>query len=87
MKGKSVNQNPQTIIEDAPTEKIDIQEKIDVLRNEIHHHNYLYYALDDPQIPDAEFDRLLRQLQVFEAVYISHQLYVSGVPSIGAYCP
>jgi DNA ligase (NAD+) len=39
------------------------------LRAEIQHHNYQYYALDDPQIPDAEYDRLLRRLQELENAY------------------
>ncbi len=37
------------------------------LRREIEHHNYLYYVLDAPEIPDAEYDRLLRRLQEIEA--------------------
>lgn len=37
------------------------------LRRQIDHHNYLYYVLDAPEIPDAEYDRLLRELQQLEA--------------------
>jgi DNA ligase (NAD+) len=37
------------------------------LREEIERHNYQYYVLDDPLIPDSEFDRLLRELQALEA--------------------
>jgi len=37
------------------------------LRDRLHHHNYRYYALDDPEISDAEYDRLLRELQDLEA--------------------
>ena len=33
------------------------------LREQLNRHNHLYYVLDDPSIPDAEYDRLLRQLQ------------------------
>ena len=33
------------------------------LARELHHHNYRYYALDDPEITDQEYDRLLRDLQ------------------------
>ena len=36
------------------------------LRAEIERHNYNYYALDRPQISDAEFDRLFRELQQLE---------------------
>lgn len=37
------------------------------LRAEIDRHNHLYYALDRPQIPDAQFDALFRELQQLEA--------------------
>jgi NAD-dependent DNA ligase (contains BRCT domain type II) len=39
------------------------------LRTEIEHHNYLYYALDAPEIPDATYDQLLRELQALETLY------------------
>ena len=39
------------------------------LREEIERHNYLYYVLDAPLIPDAEYDRLFRELQDLEARY------------------
>ena len=39
------------------------------LRAEIEYHNHSYYALDAPEIPDAEYDRLLRELQAIEAQY------------------
>jgi DNA ligase (NAD+) len=41
--------------------------EIEDLRRQIEHHNYLYYVLDRPEIPDAEFDRLMRRLQELEA--------------------
>ncbi|MHB0975201.1 MAG: NAD-dependent DNA ligase LigA [Thiobacillus sp.] len=37
------------------------------LRREIERHNYAYYVLDQPTIPDAEYDRLFRELQALEA--------------------
>ena len=37
------------------------------LRAQLHHHNYRYHVLDDPEIPDAEYDRMLRELQALEA--------------------
>jgi DNA ligase (NAD+) len=37
------------------------------LRKLIDHHNYLYYALDSPEISDAEFDRLMTELKAIEA--------------------
>ena len=36
------------------------------LREQLNYHNYLYYVLDNPEIPDAEYDRLLRELQALE---------------------
>lgn len=36
------------------------------LREQINLHNYRYYVLDDPQIPDSEYDRLMRELQALE---------------------
>ncbi|MEO6697681.1 MAG: NAD-dependent DNA ligase LigA [Gammaproteobacteria bacterium] len=44
----------------------EVRRRIEQLREEIAHHNYLYYVLDQPQIPDAEYDRLLRELETLE---------------------
>lgn len=41
--------------------------QIDELREQINHHNHLYYVLDEPALPDAEYDRLMRELQRLEA--------------------
>ena len=41
----------------------------EALRSLIRHHNYLYYVLDAPEIPDAEYDRLVRDLQALEAAH------------------
>ena len=43
------------------------RKKTESLRDQIRHHNYQYHALDDPEIPDAEYDRLMRELQALEA--------------------
>lgn len=42
------------------------QSRILELREQINYHNYLYYVQDAPEIPDAEYDRLLRELQALE---------------------
>ncbi len=44
-----------------------VKARVDELRRRIEHHNYRYYVLDDPEVPDAEYDRLLRELQTLEA--------------------
>ncbi|MEQ3694036.1 MAG: NAD-dependent DNA ligase LigA [Thalassolituus sp.] len=41
-------------------------ENIQSLRNHINEHNHKYYVLDEPSIPDAEYDRLMRELQALE---------------------
>jgi len=43
-----------------------IRQRVEALRKDINYHNYRYYVLDDPEIPDAEYDRLLRDLQDLE---------------------
>ena len=49
----------------------DPEKKIEVLRERIRHHEYLYNVLDSPEISDAEFDRLMQQLKGLEAEYPS----------------
>ena len=44
-------------------------QRVDELRAQLHHHAYLYYTLDAPEIPDAEYDRLFRELQALEAAH------------------
>jgi DNA ligase (NAD+) len=39
------------------------------LREQLHHHAHLYYVLDAPQIPDAEYDRMFQELQALEAAH------------------
>jgi len=40
--------------------------RVQVLRDEIHRHNYLYYVLDQPEVSDAEYDRLFDELASLE---------------------
>lgn len=44
----------------------EIQSRIKNLRDAINVHNHQYYVLDNPEIPDAEYDRLFRELQRLE---------------------
>ncbi len=48
-------------------EEKKIAEEIEDLREKLHHHEYLYYVLDQPEISDAEYDRMMRRLQELEA--------------------
>ncbi|MFQ5549244.1 MAG: NAD-dependent DNA ligase LigA [Woeseia sp.] len=45
------------------------RKKVESLRSQIRRHNYLYHVMDDPEIPDAEYDRLVRELTALEEAY------------------
>jgi len=47
----------------------EIATKLDALRAAIERHNYRYYVLDDPEVTDATYDRLLRELLDLEAAH------------------
>jgi len=47
----------------------DIKAQIHKLREELDTHNYRYYVLDDPDVPDAEYDQLFRQLLSLEKAH------------------
>jgi DNA ligase (NAD+) len=47
----------------------DPSARAQVLRVQLHHHAHAYYTLDAPEIPDAEYDRLFRELQSLESAH------------------
>src|ERR671936_827152 len=49
----------------APVTK-DVQKRLDELREVVNHHLYRYHVLDDPEISDAEYDRLFDELKALE---------------------
>lgn len=50
-------------------EKKAAQLKIEKLRELINYHNYRYYVLDDPEVSDAEYDSLMKELEALEREY------------------
>jgi DNA ligase (NAD+) len=56
-----------------------ITEKIEELRSALHRHNYRYYVLDDPEISDAEYDRLMQELISLEKAH--PELYSPDSPT------
>ena len=46
-----------------------IEQKLTELRTTLRHHEYLYHVMDTPEIPDAEYDRLMRELRELEALH------------------
>jgi DNA ligase (NAD+) len=49
----------------------DLEKKAESLREKIRHHEYLYFVLDNPEISDLDFDKLMRQLKDLEAEHPS----------------
>ena len=60
------------------------KERIEKLRAEINHHNYRYYELDDPEVADAEYDELMRELQRLEEKYPQFLTPDSPTQRVGA---
>jgi DNA ligase (NAD+) len=48
------------------TTAASVQQKVQALRELLHHHAHRYYVLDDPEIPDVGYDQLFRELQQLE---------------------
>jgi DNA ligase (NAD+) len=47
--------------------KAQAASEMEALSRQLHHHAHLYYVLDAPELPDAEYDRLFQRLQALEA--------------------
>ena len=60
-----------------------IRDRLNALRDEVDLHNYRYYVLDAPSIPDAEYDRLFRELQQLEAKYPEYATPDSPTQRVG----
>lgn len=61
-----------------------IEQRVAQLREEIEHHNYLYYVQDSPEIPDSEYDRLLRELESLEQAHPELIIPESPTQRVGA---
>ncbi|HEY6384383.1 MAG TPA: NAD-dependent DNA ligase LigA [Candidatus Acidoferrum sp.] len=46
-----------------------VKKEIEQLRGKLRHHEYRYYVLDDPEISDAAYDKLMERLKAFEAAH------------------
>lgn len=62
----------------------EVTERVEYLRQELARHNYLYYVLDAPAISDAEYDKLMRELQGIEERYPSLITPDSPTQRVGA---
>lgn len=63
----------------------NIAERISALRKEIEHHTYLYYALDAPEITDAAFDSLMRELHDLENANPEYIVSTSPTQRVGGF--
>lgn len=63
---------------------IKIKQRVEHLRNELHRHNYRYYILDDPEISDAEYDRLIQELMMLENEYPEFSSPTSPTVRVGS---
>ena len=61
-----------------------VQSGIEDLREQIRWHNYRYYVLDEPQIPDVEYDRLMQALQALERAHPEWVTADSPTQRVGA---
>lgn len=61
-----------------------IKEQIAQLRKKIDDYNYQYYVLDNPTVPDSEYDKLFRELQTLEAQHPEYITQDSPTQRIGA---
>lgn len=59
-------------------------QRAEALRRQLHEANHRYYVLDDPSLPDAEFDRLLRELETLEAQHPELRTPDSPTQRVGA---
>ena len=63
---------------------MDIMEKIEELRAELHRHNYNYYVLNAPEISDKEFDDKMRELQDLELAHPEYKDENSPTMRVGS---
>ena len=61
-----------------------ITERVDALRREINRHNYRYYVLDDPEVDDAHYDKLMRELRQLEEAHPELVTIDSPTQRVGA---
>jgi DNA ligase (NAD+) len=66
------------------SDSAQIKARVEQLRTLINHHNYRYYVLDSPEISDAEYDELMRELKRLEEEYPQFLTPDSPTQRVGA---
>lgn len=67
------------------SDQTELSKRAEALRQEIEHHTYLYYAKDAPEISDAAFDSLMRELRELEAAHPELIVPQSPTQRVGGY--
>ena len=62
---------------------MDVKARMEQLARELEGHNYAYYVLDDPTIPDFEYDRMLRELEELEQAHPEYASPLSPTRRVG----
>lgn len=65
------------------SKRFDPQKRIEELREQIHHHNYLYYALNSQELSDSQYDKLFKELFELEEKYPRFKTMDSPTLKIG----
>src|SRR5260370_34072010 len=80
---------PKVLHEGSMAKAVAAKHEIEELRDKLRHHEYLYYVLDQPEISDAAYDRLMKRLEELEAAHPglitpdSPTVRVGGTPRAG----
>ena len=62
---------------------MDVKARMEQLTRELEGHNYAYYVLDNPTIPDFEYDRMLRELEELEQAHPEYASPLSPTRRVG----
>ena len=76
--------NENSLLRLITMEPDEVKERIEQLRASINHNNYRYYVLDSPEISDAEYDELMRELKKLEEDYPQFLTPDSPTQRVGA---
>src|SRR5260370_3444479 len=80
---------PKVLHEGSMAKAVAAKHEIEELRDKLRHHEYLYYVLDQPEISDAAYDRLMKRLEELETAHPglitpdSPSVRVGGTPREG----
>ncbi|NKB61455.1 MAG: NAD-dependent DNA ligase LigA [Gammaproteobacteria bacterium] len=62
-----------------------VYRQINELKEQLEYHNYRYYVLDDPEVPDSVYDKLMKSLMALEEAYPEYLSQNSPSQKVGGY--